>query len=130
MLKYTSMQVSQLSEQAKGMAGVSFSEEEWSRHQVLTTAVFSREEKSVEKLLITIESFTNLFEQESNVLFNLVTKVLISEKVKKDLCEQGIIGESLFQRFVEERIKEQKVTLWDPMKKQKPSICREKGRPK
>ena len=32
---------------------------------------------------------------------------------------QGIIGERLFQRFVEERIKEQKVSPWDPMKKQK-----------
>ena len=50
------------------------------------------------------------------------------EKVKKDLCEQGIIGERLFQRFVEERIKEQKVTLWDPMKKQMLSTCKTAGK--
>ena len=30
-----------------------------------------------------------LFEQESVALFNLVTKVVMPEKVKKDLCEQG-----------------------------------------
>ena len=90
--------------------------------------MFSREEKSVEKLLTTMESFTNPFEQESDVVFNLVTKVLMPGKVKKDLCEQGIIGERLFQRFIEERIKEQKVTLWDPMKKQKPSIWKTAGK--
>lgn len=37
-----------------------------------------------------------------------------ARKVKKDLCDQGIIGEKLFQRVVEERIKKQKVTLCDP----------------
>ena len=70
------MQVSQLPEQAKRMAGVSFSGER-SRHHALTTAVFSREEKSVEKLLTIMESFTNPYEQESDALFNLVTKVLM-----------------------------------------------------
>ena len=72
-------ELSQLSEQAKNTAGVSFSGER-SRHHTLTTAVFSREEKSVEKLLTTMESFTNPFEQESDALFNLVTKVVMPEK--------------------------------------------------
>ena len=109
------------------MAGLSFSGER-SRHHALTAAVFSHEEKSVEKLLTTMKSFTNPFEQESEALFNLVTKVMMPEKVKKDLCEQGIIGERLFQRFVEEWIKEQKVTLWDPMKKQKLSTWKTAGK--
>ena len=58
--------------------------------------MFSREEKSVEKLLTTMESFTNPFEQESDALFNLVTKVVMPENVKKDLCEQGIMGKDYF----------------------------------
>ena len=120
-------ELSQLSEQAKNTAAVSFSGER-SRHHTLTTAVFSREEKSVEKLLTTMESFTNPFEQESDALFNLVTKVVMPENVKKDLCEQGIIEEGLFQRFVEERIEEQKVNLWDPMKKQKLSTWKTAGK--
>ena len=103
-------ELSQLSDQAKSMAGVSFSGET-SHHHALTTAVFSLEEKSVEKLLTTMESFTNPFDQESDTLFNLVTKVVMPENVKKDLCEQSIIGERLFQRFVEERIKEQSQPL-------------------
>ena len=111
----------------QSMAGVSFSGER-PTHPAFTTAVFSREEKSVEKLLTTMESFINPFEQESDVLFNLVTKVVMPEKVKKDLCEQGIIRERLFHRFVEERIKQQKVTLWDSMKKQKPSTWKTAGK--
>ena len=43
-----------------------------------------------------MESYTNPFEQESDALFNLVTRVVMPEKVKKDLCEQGIIRERLF----------------------------------
>ena len=63
------------------MAGVSFSGEK-NHHHALTTAVFSHAEKSVEKLLTTMESFTNPFDQESDALFNLVTKVVMPENVK------------------------------------------------
>ena len=56
-------ELSQLSAQAKSMAGVSFSGKR-PRHYALTTAVFSREEKGVEKLLTTMEGFTNPFEQK------------------------------------------------------------------
>ena len=47
-----------------------------------------------EKLLTTMKSCTKLnpFDQESNALFNPVTKVMMPENVKKDLCEQSIIG--------------------------------------
>ena len=54
--------------------------------------MFSREEKFVEKLLTTMESFTNPFDQESDTLFNLTTKDVMPENVKKDLCEQSIMG--------------------------------------
>ena len=74
------------------MTEVSFSGER-SHHHALSTAMFSLEEKSVEKLLTTIESFINPFDQlESDALFNLVTKVVMPEIVKKDLCEQSIMG--------------------------------------
>ena len=55
------LELSQLSAQAKSMAGVSFSGER-SHHHALTSAVFSREEKSAEKLLTTIKRFTNPFD--------------------------------------------------------------------
>ena len=78
--------------------------------------------------MTTMESFTSPFDQESDALFNLVTKVVMPENVKKDLCEQSIIGERLLQRFVEEQINEQNVTLWDPMKKQKLSTWKTAGK--
>lgn len=74
--------------------------------QVLCLAT-KRKVKRSYWLRTTVERFTNPFKQESDALFNLVTKVGMPEKVKKDLCEQGIIGERLFRRFVEERMKEQ-----------------------
>ena len=52
-------------------------------------------------------------------LFNLVTKVVMPETVKKDLCEQSEIGRSLFNCFVKERVQSGEVNLWSPMKKRK-----------
>ena len=60
--------------------------------------MFGREEESVEKLLTTMESFTNPFDQlESDALFILVTKVVMPEIVKKDLCEKTIMGKDYFK---------------------------------
>jgi len=88
-------------------------------HHALTASVLCREEKSIEQLLTTMESFTNPFTQNSSDLFNLVTKVVMPEKVKNDLCKQSEIGQNLYQRFVKDRIQSGKFNLWSPMKKQK-----------
>ena len=111
-------ELARLAEQAKSMAGSS-STTSVPHHHALTSAVLAREEKSIEQLLTTMESFTNPFNQDSGDLFNLVTKVVMPENVKKDLCEQSTIGQKLFQSFVKERIQERKTNLWAPMKKQK-----------
>ena len=62
-----------------------------------------------------MESFTNPFTQESNKLFNLVTKVVVPEKVQKDLD----IGQKLFDTFVRDRIQSGRINLWSTMKNQK-----------
>jgi hypothetical protein len=67
--------------------------------------VFARQEKNIEDLTASLRSFTNSFTEESSDLFNLVTKVVMREKVKKDLWEQSEIGCKLFDAFVKERIK-------------------------
>ena len=41
------------------------------------------------------------------------------EKVKKDLCEQSLIGNKLFRTFVKERIQTAEKSIWDVMKKRK-----------
>lgn len=83
--------LSQVSEQAKSTAGVSFSGENF-HHHALTTALFSHEEKSIEKLLTIMESFTNRFDQKSDALFNLAKKVVMSENVKKDFASIVLSG--------------------------------------
>ena len=57
-----------------------------------------------------MESFTNPFtqeSQESNKLFNLVTKVVVPEIVQKDHVGQSDIGQKLLDTFVRDRIQDQ-----------------------
>ena len=70
-------------------------------------------------MLTTIENFTNPFSLETDQLFNLVTKVVVPDQVKKDLMEQTKIGQDLFGVFVKDRIQTGKVNIWEPMRKRK-----------
>ena len=99
------------------MAGVSSKTQ--GHHHNLTTAVLAHEEKGVAQLTATIERFTNPFPDTQTDLFNLVTKVVMTETVKENLCEQSKIGRRLFGCFVKERVQSGKVNLWSPMKKRK-----------
>ena len=99
------------------MAGVSSKTQ--GHHHNLTTAVLAHEEKDVAQLTATIERFTNPFSDTHTDLFNFVTKVVMPETVKEDLCEQSEIGRRLFDCFVKERVQSGKVNLWSPMKKGK-----------
>ena len=64
-------------------------------HHNLTTAVLAHEEKDVAKLTAT-------FSDTHTDLFNLMTKVVMPETAKEDLCEQSEIGRRLFACFVKE----------------------------
>lgn len=110
-------ELARLAEQAKQMAGVSTKTPK--HHHNLTTAARSRQEKSIGQLVATIRSFTNPFTEESGDLFNLVTKVVMPDNVKQDLCQQGTIGNKLFVNFAKERIQSRKCSIWSPMKKRK-----------
>ena len=103
------------------------------QHHNLSTAVVAREDKVVEQLIAAIKSFTNPFpvskdSASNNDLHNLVTKVVMSEEIQNDLCQQSEIGRKLFNTFVDERLKKGKVNLWSTMKKRElktwKSICK------
>ena len=111
-------ELARLAEQAKKIAEVSSKTQ--GHHHNLTTAVLAREEKGVAQLTATIEGFTNPFSDIHTDLFNLVTKVVMPQTVKQDLCEQSEIGRRWFDCFVKERVHSGKVNLWSPMKKRKP----------
>lgn len=108
------------------MAGLS-RQKKAKEHHNLSTAVLVREERNV-KLTATIERFTNPFTEESDDLFNLVTEVVVAEKVKDDLCGQSVIGRKLLEAFVNERIKSDKVNVWSKMKKRKLLTWRSNGK--
>ena len=89
------------------------------KHHDAITSVRNRQEKNIEQLVHCINRFTNLFSEESEDLFNLVTKVVMPEKVKEDLCQQSVIENRMLCRFVEDRIKSNKCSIWSLMKKRK-----------
>lgn len=100
-------ELARLANQAKDMAGVTH--EIRGKHHNLTVAVVSREDKNITKLSNTIRAFTDPFSHDGVDLFNLVTRVVLPEEVKDDLCTQS----------AQERIQTGKENLWSPMKKQK-----------
>lgn len=109
-------ELARLAEQAKEMAGTSSRK---GKHHDAITSVRTRQEKNIEQLVDCINRFTNPFSEESEDLFNLVTKVVMPEKVKEDLCQQSVIGSTMLCRFVEDRIKSNKCSIWSLMKKRK-----------
>ena len=72
-------ELARLTEQAKEMAGTSSKK---GKHRDAITSVRTRQERNIEQLVDCINVFTNPFSEESEDLFNLVTKVVMSEKVK------------------------------------------------
>ena len=111
-------ELARLAEEAIDMTGISTAND-GTHYHTLTTSVLSCKEKNIETLLNTMESFTNPFTQESHKLFNLDTKVVVPEKVQKDLVGQRDIGQKLFDTFVRNRIQSGRINLWSTMKKQK-----------
>ena len=88
-------ELARLAEQAKEIAGVSIKRQD--QHHNLSLAVLSREEDNVSKLTATIASYTNPFTQPEDSLFNVVTKVVMPEEVKSDLCAQSTEGAKLLR---------------------------------
>ena len=109
-------ELARLAEQAKEMAGT-FSKK--GKHHDAITSVCTRQEKNIEQLVDCINRFTIPFSEESEDLFNLVTKVVMPEKVKEDLCQQSVIGNTMLCRFVQDSIKSNKCSIWSLMKKRK-----------
>ena len=109
------------------MAGLS-KQKKTKEHHNLSMAVLEREERHVKKLKDTIERFTNPFTEKSDDLFNLVTKVVVEDKVKNDLYDQSEIRRKLVDTFVNECVKSNKVNVWAKMNKIKLLIWRSSGK--
>ena len=86
-------------------------------HHAPSPAAELRETKQVISLCHTIRNFSNPFVGESTLLYKLATKAIMPDKVKNYLCRQSDIGPRLFEEFLNERIKLNKINMWAPMKK-------------
>ena len=110
-------EMARLAKQAKEMAGVATNTPK--RHHKHTSAVESRETKNICALCNTIIAFTNPFTEDRSDLYNLVAKVVMPHKIKEDLCNQPVIGQTLFDTFAKERIQTGSINVWSKMKKRK-----------
>ena len=109
--------MSQLAQQARDVAVIRSSLQTW--HHSYNHSALTRGNKTVQALAKTMESFNNPFTDESQDLFNLATKVVMPDNIKDDLCNQPMIGQTLFDTFVKERIQSGKITIWSTMSKRK-----------
>ena len=106
-----------LSSQANDLANLKSSTP--TKHHTFTNVVTNRQQKYVLKLLTALNTFTNPFKYDGDDLINLVTKSVMSNVVKDDVCNHANVGKDLYQKFCETRIISKSVNLWDPMKKVK-----------
>ena len=88
------LELARLADEAKEMARMSPKKQKF--HHNLASSVLECEDNSINQLLTTLRNFTDPFKEDGNELFNLVTKVIMPEKVKNDLCERGEIGKKTF----------------------------------
>ena len=91
----TAPELAHLAGKAEEMASYSLSSR--MNHHALSPTAELREIKNVISLCHTIKNFSNPFVGESTLLYNVVMKAIMLNKVKSDLCELSNIGTHLFK---------------------------------
>ena len=111
-------ELARLTEEARCMTGVDRRKQV--QHHCLSEAVsLTHTERNIQQLKSAIKIFTNPFTEESTDLFNLVTKLVMTDNIKQDLCEQSDTGKKVMEQFTQERIQSDKVNIWSSIKKRK-----------
>ena len=80
-------ELGRLAKEAQEMVGLSSKTRR--QHHAVSAATLTHQEKALEDLITTFRCFTNPFSEQSNDQFNLITKVVMPEKFKEDLCNQS-----------------------------------------
>ena len=64
----------------------------------LSRAILEKQTRNAQKLVSTIEGFINPFSYQENDIINLVTKAIMLEKIKQDICliEVGVSKKETF----------------------------------
>ena len=93
-----------------------------SQHHELTGGKHSRIMNNALKLSTTFNNHGNPLEQsdaDKDEIYNLLTKEVMSETTMSDILRRDAIGQEMFEAFVQERLIEGKLSVWDKMSKRK-----------
>lgn len=108
-------EMTRLKVEAKQMTNIA--KKENLRHHELGTSILDKQQTNVKKLISTLESHVNPFEYDNSDVINLVTKAVMPNETKTDLCDIDSKGNKQFTLFTEERLKSNAVNFWAPLKK-------------
>ena len=76
------------------------------KHHGFSNSVQSIFHKEVKRLLSALEDVGNPFDDDSNNLFDLKTKILVPETIAQNLYELKNVGEKQFRDFIEQKVME------------------------
>ena len=75
--------------------------------------------KDVKSLLLALEDAGNPFEDDSNDLFDLETKIVVPEVISQNLYKLESIGSKQFRDFLDKRVYKRSIPLSDTINKNK-----------
>ena len=98
----TTSEISRLTDAEEMVGGIASTTK---HHHALSQSILTKQEHNIDALKVTIYRFTNpLVADYDGTLFNVVTKQVVADAVKGNMCEQRAIGNKLFDEFVAQRI--------------------------
>ena len=111
----TAPELSRLAEEAHVMAASPTATRK--EHHDLSLAVWTRQEENIAQLKSVLQSAINPMKYKDEDLTNIITKVVMPAEVPSDVCNQDDIGQQKYNKFVEERINTNEVSVWARMQK-------------
>ena len=89
-------------------------------HHEFTGGKLSRVTQNAAELSAVFHQHGNPFQStDEDELYNPLTKVVMTEPVTNDIIHHDEIGQQMFESFVNERLTEGKLSVWDKMSKKK-----------
>ena len=84
-------------------------------HELLR-AILKMQAKNAQKLVSITKGFINTFSNQENDIINLVTKAVMLEKIKQDICLTEV-EVSKMETLIQQRIITEQVNIWAKMQK-------------
>ena len=75
-----------------------------------------KDEKALQNVLGTIESFTNAITMQDDELINIVSGAVASQEVKRNILTAAIVGEEQCSDYINHRLNDKTVSVFDTMK--------------